>query len=184
MNHFYLLALQWNAISQTHTIHGLWPQFTNHKWPEYCSIKEFDIHAIIPLVPILEVVWPSIQTNELQIAADSDSNIDFWKHEWMRHGTCNYNIFVEFDYFKKVIELYNEYDYTYKCHSHLPCFVKFDAFFNIMDSNSSTISELKLESVCDCENEFVTAYLQGIITHASITIAIVCLLAQLYLRPY
>lgn len=192
MNHFYLFALQWNAISQAHTIHGLWPQFTDHKWPEYCSVKEFDIHAIIPLVPILEVVWPSIQTNESQeLKFDGDeyasdntySNVDFWKHEWMRHGTCNYNNFNEFDYFKKVIELYNEYDYTYKCHSHLPCFVKFDIFFNIMDSGSSTVIELKPESVCDCKSELVTAYFQGIVTHASMTIAIVCLLAQLYFRP-
>ena len=196
MNHFYLFALQWNVLEQRHTIHGLWPQFTDHRWPEYCSIKQFDMEAIQPLVPTLEIIWPSIQMNEnleLQFDFEMDgecianaySNENFWKHEWMRHGTCNYNNLDEFQYFAKVIELYNEYDYTYKCHAHLPCLVKFDAFFNLVDSDSFTITNTPFEPVpeciCDCEDTFYLAYVQGI-THACLAITIACLSALLYLK--
>lgn len=132
MKHFYLFALQWNRITNNHTIHGLWPQFTDHKWPEYCTHSIFNKSVIQHLIPTLNIIWPSIQTHEDDMHNIYD-NINFWKHEWLRHGTCNYNHLDEYHYFKQVIDLYNQYNSSYKCHSHIPCFVKFDTFFQVME---------------------------------------------------
>lgn len=132
MKLFYLFALKWNHIFQNHTIHGLWPQYSDYKWPEYCSHTFFNKNVIQDLIPTLNIIWPSIQSRGTDECNVYD-NIDFWKHEWLRHGTCNYNHLDEHDYFEKVIELYNKYNYTYKCHRFLSCFVKFDTEFQIIE---------------------------------------------------
>jgi ribonuclease I len=159
MKVFYLFALQWNRLTNNHTIHGLWPQFTEHRWPEYCSHTYFNKTSIEDLIPTLNIIWPSIHTRsqeELEECTDARfeectdtlfeectdtreeecniyDNIDFWKHEWLRHGTCNYNHLDEHDYFAKVVDLYHEYGSLYKCHEHVPCFVKFDTNFEVME---------------------------------------------------
>lgn len=132
MKVFYLFALQWNRMTNNHTIHGLWPQFTEHRWPEYCSHIYFNETSIKDLIPTLNIIWPSINSRELEECNTYD-NLDFWKHEWLRHGTCNYNHFDEHDYFAKVVDLYHEYGQEYKCHPHIPCFVKFDTNFKVME---------------------------------------------------
>lgn len=146
MNLFYLFALQWNYLTNNHTIHGLWPQLSEHRWPEFCTTEKFDINQIQNLVPILNIVWPSVNSrhdneyNEYnEVCGDDDnginiySNNDFWKHEWMRHGTCNYNHFNQYHYFDKAVELYNQLGVKYQCHSHLSCLIKFDINFEIVN---------------------------------------------------
>lgn len=146
MNLFYLFALQWNRLTNNHTIHGLWPQYSEHRWPEYCTLDRFNSTKIENLIPTLNAIWPSINTREEEqeeeyvcdlltdeCECNVYSNVDFWKHEWARHGTCNYNHFDEYHYFYQIIDLYNQYGNNYKCHPHLPCMVKFDTHFNLID---------------------------------------------------
>jgi ribonuclease T2 len=134
MNLFYLFALQWNHLTGNHTIHGLWPQFSEHKWPEYCSHTIFNKTVIQDLIPTLNIIWPSIESRHIDVnECNVYDNLDFWKHEWLRHGTCNYNHLDEYHYFTKVIDLYNQYGLEYKCHPHTPCFIKFDTSFQIME---------------------------------------------------
>ena len=61
------------------TIHGLWPDKYDGSWPQYCnsSIK-FNPNSLIPLKSRLSVYWPSYSKSPLQ----------FYKHEFEKHGTC------------------------------------------------------------------------------------------------
>ena len=81
----------------------------------------------------MNAIWPSIDTHLEVDTCNVYDNIDFWKHEWLRHGTCNYNHLDQYHYFDKAIDLYSEYGYNYKCHPHHPCFVKFDTSFQVME---------------------------------------------------
>lgn len=67
MNLFYLFALQWNYLTNNHTIHGLWPQLSEHRWSEYCTTEKFDIEEIRSLVSTLDIIWPSVKEEYLQL---------------------------------------------------------------------------------------------------------------------
>lgn len=91
---FYYLSLL-NNNSKWH-IHGLWPQYNDNTYPEFCNKnKQFDYDSIKSLVNELDDIWYS----------DKETNEDFWKHEWLKHGTCMYNKCSELDYFKTAIYL-------------------------------------------------------------------------------
>ena len=78
------------------SIHGLWPQYTINKYPKFCKDIEFNIHKLKPIINDLERVWYSnINTDD-----------QFWKHEYLKHGTCNFNNFTELEYFQTTIKLY------------------------------------------------------------------------------
>lgn len=58
------------------TIHGLWPEYSNGRWPQYCSkLSAFD---------------PSNSTQRQRCEWPSFHGTDrtFWEHEWDKHGTC------------------------------------------------------------------------------------------------
>lgn len=120
---FYIFALQWNHLINTHTIHGLWPQYSEHKWPQYCNVSDkFNIQSISDMILTLNKIWPSI---------DYTNNINFWKHEWYRHGTCNFNHLEQHDYFKTIVELYYIYPIN-KCHNYTNCNLHVDTKFNFI----------------------------------------------------
>ncbi|XP_064464059.1 ribonuclease DdI-like isoform X1 [Ornithodoros turicata] len=61
------------------TIHGMWPS-NNHGSPEFCNhTLPYNETALQPIYSELERYWPSYTSK--------DSNW-FWKHEWLKHGTC------------------------------------------------------------------------------------------------
>jgi ribonuclease T2 len=61
------------------TIHGLWPEYNNNTYPEYCNKSiPFNVSELRDLIPRLDVGWVSYEGN----------NTDFWKHEFEKHGTC------------------------------------------------------------------------------------------------
>ncbi|EKX37604.1 hypothetical protein GUITHDRAFT_116245 [Guillardia theta CCMP2712] len=98
-------------------LHGLWPEFFNGSWPQYCDKggrsyetaptqdAPFNMSAIQDLLPELEKYWPSL------VAPDQSS---FWEHEWLRHGTCAEKIFTapqkEHAYFRLVLDLREKFD--------------------------------------------------------------------------
>ncbi|XP_077522877.1 ribonuclease Oy-like [Amblyomma americanum] len=60
------------------TIHGLWPS-SNTSDPQFCNrTLQYNATVLSPLVPQLDLYWPSV----------SEDNNKFWKHEWLKHGTC------------------------------------------------------------------------------------------------
>jgi len=88
-------------------LHGLWPEFFNGSWPEYCDDKApFNMTALADLVDDLHMYWPSL------VSPDQSA---FWAHEWTRHGTCMEGYFAtspapEHDYFALVLKLREEFD--------------------------------------------------------------------------
>jgi hypothetical protein len=84
------------------TIHGLWPNYNDGTWPEFCDPQyKFDDDAVADLIPDLKESWPS----------DLDSNEIFWGHEWEKHGTCALSVLSsEKRYFKTTLKLHWKYD--------------------------------------------------------------------------
>jgi len=74
-----------NKNITTWTIHGLWPS-VNETYPNYCNgtsctLSDDDIG---PLEDQMRAVWPSF--------GGVGDGLEFWKHEWCKHGTCAANI--------------------------------------------------------------------------------------------
>ncbi|KAL7689833.1 putative ribonuclease T2 [Plasmopara halstedii] len=86
---------------ETHlTLHGLWPEESNHVPPSFCSREAFDAKLIEHTIGMktLHEFWPDVKVSET-----SDEYAEFWKHEWTRHGTCSG--LSQVDYFTQAINL-------------------------------------------------------------------------------
>lgn len=105
---YYVFVRQWGAtfcedVSCSRkplcdfTIHGLWPNYF-HGYPFDCTSEELDERKIESLIPEMEKEWPSYTT----------SNLEFWGHEWSKHGTCTGN--SQHTYFDDVLRLDDKYD--------------------------------------------------------------------------
>ena len=93
---YYILALFYHK-NKPPSIHGLWPQYTKDTWPEFSDPKRiFDIDKIKDLRTELDKYWWSYNKNE-----------DFWKHEYLKHGT--YGFKHEHNYFKTALECYKDH---------------------------------------------------------------------------
>ena len=94
-SNFYYLSL----INENNEwkIHGLWPQTDKNNYPQFCKNVEFDLNKLKPLITDLNKYWCS----------DRETNEKFWEHEWKKHGSCMFQPFTEFNYFKKTLELYH-----------------------------------------------------------------------------
>ncbi len=102
---FYLLSLSWSpgfcatpagANDQTQcapgrkfafVLHGLWPQYEGHGWPQDCSMENIDQAVIGKMLDIM----PSER---------------LIRHEWTKHGTCSGLTSAE--YFEEAAEAYHE----------------------------------------------------------------------------
>jgi ribonuclease T2 len=97
---YYVLSLSWSpeyCHSQADTeqcsgerhfgfvVHGLWPQYRNGSWPEYCA----NVPGPINPARMLDIM-PSLQLIQ---------------HEWRAHGTCSG--LSQTDYFNLVRRAYN-----------------------------------------------------------------------------
>ena len=97
----YILALERceNAKPDSYTIHGLWPQYNETSWPQYCNAtEEFDYEVLEPLYPQLDKNWQSCPEY-------NHTERWFLKHEWLKHGTCTN--FTEYQYFSTGLALYD-----------------------------------------------------------------------------
>ena len=94
---FYFLSLI-KEDDGTWSIHGLWPQDTLTHYPSFCKNVEFDIELLNPIMSSLKQEWYS----------NRGADEIFWKHEYLKHGTCNFNDFNEFQYFKTTLDLFDK----------------------------------------------------------------------------
>ncbi|KAM7357632.1 ribonuclease X25 [Cochliomyia hominivorax] len=81
------------------TIHGVWPTKFGQFGPSFCNKSaDFDINQLEEIKDDLNEYWPDI---------DGKSNdFWFWKHEWLKHGTCAASLEQlnnEFKYFNQGI---------------------------------------------------------------------------------
>ena len=78
------------------TIHGLWPQYDAHHWPEYCEPQPFVLERLAPILPRLHEEWHSLRGPDTL----------FWEDEWLKHGTCTG--MSEIEYFTRALECYEK----------------------------------------------------------------------------
>lgn len=80
------------------TIHGLWPEFNNGSYPQYCNNTHkhsFNVSKLNPIRKELDTWWISYL----------GPNVKFWEHEYQKHETCFPNI-TELPYFTDALNLY------------------------------------------------------------------------------
>jgi ribonuclease T2 len=66
-------------------IHGLWPNWSNGSWPQYCIKNDpLNLTEISSIIPELLTYWPGFTPSS------KNSTIAFWNHEWTKHGSCLY----------------------------------------------------------------------------------------------
>lgn len=89
------------------TIYGLWPEHAiGH--PQFCG-NQFDPNKIQSIINPIMFYWPSYANPTVP------KNIDFWKHEYLEHGTCMH--MSEEGYFGLALELHNSANLTHILYS-------------------------------------------------------------------
>ncbi|XP_058769210.1 ribonuclease 1-like [Vicia villosa] len=81
------------------SIHGLWPNYKDGTYPSNCDPNSpFDQSQISDLKTSLLKNWPTL-------ACPSGNGIQFWTHEWEKHGTCSESRLKQHDYFETTLNL-------------------------------------------------------------------------------
>ncbi|KAI8328358.1 RNase Sy [Chlamydoabsidia padenii] len=123
-NGLLLLVQQWvqnYGPDDSFTLHGLWPDTCSggqtgnsgcDSSRQYTNLDSI-LEGNDTLYSDMKTYWPSYK--------GVSNNIDFWSHEWDKHGTCvstlapkcysNYQQYQDvYDYFGKALELRQKYD--------------------------------------------------------------------------
>jgi len=84
------------------TIHGIWPEYTDGGWPEYCGKPSFDPSVLKPLETHLTKYWTPFSEGTPE---------ELWKHEYLKHGSCVNNTFLtpELAFFAQGLTLREKY---------------------------------------------------------------------------
>jgi ribonuclease I len=103
----YFLALQKCNKNSDYTIHGLWIDYYNRSYPQFCNNIPFKLEELKEFRENLDINWKSCY----------GESIGLWKHEWIKHGTCFYPKMNLVNYFTKTLELFNKKKDTFntKC---------------------------------------------------------------------
>ncbi|CAM8912849.1 unnamed protein product [Rhodiola kirilowii] len=81
------------------SIHGLWPNYNDGSYPSNCDPDSpFDESKVSDLLSQMQKNWPTL-------ACPSADGINFWSHEWEKHGTCSESILDEHSYFEAALAL-------------------------------------------------------------------------------
>lgn len=97
MEYTYLLAIMWCTQWQ---IHGVWVDYTNGSYPQNCSNMPFNLDILKAnntLYNQMTTYWHGCYGND----------VDFWQHEWAKHGTCTGWSLV--DYFVNTVGYFLQY---------------------------------------------------------------------------
>ena len=122
MSTFVKLALKkCNETSPMWSIHGLWMDYSNGTWPQYCSHMNFE-----PLPEYTHAVM-----NEQWYSCGETTNHDFWSHELEKHGSCIRDLIdpwlTSTDYFNITIVFFQMMlpHLEYLCKKGLECYIKY-----------------------------------------------------------
>jgi hypothetical protein len=94
---FYYLYLS-KETDGFYSISGLRPQYSLNSSPTYCRPVNFSTDNLEPIIDKLNKYWTKDKDNK--------DNIDFWRNEYEKYGSCMFDVMREFEYFNKIIELY------------------------------------------------------------------------------
>lgn len=98
-NFYYLSLLKNDNNVYGYSIHGLWPNFGNGTYPSFCKKLDFNITKLDSIKKDLINYWELPEDKNIE-------EVKFWKHEWLKHGSCMFEEMDELEYFKKAIDLY------------------------------------------------------------------------------
>ncbi|CAN6554235.1 unnamed protein product [Malus baccata var. baccata] len=97
------------VLRHTFTTHGLWPSnFTDPSASILCAGTLFDrkqMNADHNLQLLLSNSWPNFNNRR--------TNMDFWEHEYNKHGRCSDNKFSQTQYFHEAHRLWLTYNAQY-----------------------------------------------------------------------
>ncbi|KAL0002729.1 hypothetical protein SO802_016510 [Lithocarpus litseifolius] len=80
-------------------IHALWPNYKDGSYPSNCDPNNsFNQAMISDLISNMQKNWPSL-------ACPSSNSIQFWTHEWEKHGTCSESVLNQHGYFDTALNL-------------------------------------------------------------------------------
>ena len=105
-------------------IHGLWPQYNETSYPEYCT----KVNYTVPHGNLL------ISMNKYWLGCDNT----LWEHEWTKHGSCMFlqNNIDEYSFFNTTIYLFLKHiNLTKKCDYDNCILGCFDLNYNIISCN-------------------------------------------------
>ena len=123
---YYYLSLKRVNKNTSWSIHGLWPQYSQTSYPQFCKNIPFDIEKIKPMLLDLNKFWYSgIEPNNV-----------FWKHEWEKHGTCMIGDLSVLEYFTRALNVFHnarEHNWFDCCNlSRTECLIPFDLDYKFM----------------------------------------------------
>ncbi|KAM7220926.1 Ribonuclease T2-like protein [Rhypophila decipiens] len=138
--------------SQSWTIHGLWPDYCNGSYPEYCDLSRQYDPSPSKGIPAYPATSPDIGTfllpfgrldllqymNTYWVSSLGQRNADFWAHEFSKHGTCM-STFEKECYgplYRPHEEIIDYFEATIKFFKQLPTY-DWLAEANILPSNST-----------------------------------------------
>lgn len=115
----------YNFTNDYYSIHGIWPQYFNNTWPQFCNTsKGFDIGRLENIYSNLTKYWTNFKNPK-----------SFWKHEYLKHMTCinETDPYDDYKYFLYGLDLRNRINI-------------YDALFrdNIIPSNDHHYSTQKI----------------------------------------
>jgi ribonuclease T2 len=91
------------------TIHGVWPEYSNGGWPQYCAENLYESANKTLQTASLQGNWREKRVCEWPSYEGGDST--FWEHEWSKHGTCASPLLGNrTSYFQNVIVMNEQYD--------------------------------------------------------------------------
>lgn len=85
------------------TIHGLWPEYYNASWPEFCNKDKFNFTAIQSIRKYLEIYWTNFRNNPQSL----------WIHEYQKHASCAKDdplLDTEYEFFLAGLRLREKYN--------------------------------------------------------------------------
>lgn len=94
------------SLKNIWTVHGIWPTKFGTEGPLFCNKTwHFDPAQISPIEEQLNIYWLNVEKNTARRS--------FWKHEWVKHGTCAAllpELNNEAKYFKQGLDWIYKYD--------------------------------------------------------------------------
>ena len=111
------------------TIHGLWPTYSNHSWPQFCTQEPIDKKRVQSIIPEMIHQWTD----------NNDTSWKLWNHEWNKHGTCSLgNLYIDNsnDYFTAALWINMRLNSQYQLD-----------YYGITASNTQSYRKSTLETV-------------------------------------
>lgn len=137
--------INYNFTNDYFTVHGLWPQFNNNSYPEFCKKSMFNVSEVNYIKNNLTKYW-----------TDFKNPASFWKHEYEKHLICMQdtykNIYILFKYGLQLREKINPFSLLKK-NGIVP---NNNVKYNVNDLYSIIKSQIGVNCIITCPNNILT----------------------------